>query len=140
MYICEDVWQLIKSFVGFQKYYLIPANITKKKHQELSKYFSDKCFNQIYSILQEQVTFATKIVKVFIYMMDSMEWIQCGRINHQSLWDNFAIMIATQCEQKINDLHCNCESNDCEICFTRTILQTMSRQFYKQYSTRIKNI
>ena len=125
-----DIWMHIKLFLGLEKYYLLPA---KKKIYNLafSTKISDICFQRLMTIFETNPpVISLFLIKVFSFMIDYNVWIQECR-NHSRIWDRFAFMLATRCNNYLQGQECHCQ--ECSQCLVNASLDRMSRVFYTEY-------
>ena len=130
-YFPDDLWRLIKRFVGFEKYYLVPAARIPCTG-ELTTYLSNRSFQSVYRILTTTRPMVVCLIKVYHYMITHNEWIQAAR-QDTLLWDRFAIMVAMRSNRFLEDNLCGCGDEACSHCFVHRSLSRISRRFYMVY-------
>lgn len=130
-YFPDDLWQIIKQFVGFEKYYLVPA-AKLPFTDEVVTYLSNRSFQKVYAILTTTRPLVICLIKVFHYMVMHNDWIQAAR--HDTLvWDRFAYMLAVRSNRCLEDNLCGCGEQECSRCHVFRYLSVMSRRFYMVY-------
>lgn len=134
MYFPDDIWNIIKEFQGFQKYYLIPCNLKQDlfDNDVLPTFLHNQLFQKVLCLLHsiEEEMFQIRLLKVFDFLMHHMEWLYQAR-KVSTIWDRFAFAIASQCQNYLVTIHCGC--NVCDDCYTYNCLEYVSRIFYTKY-------
>lgn len=134
VYFPDDIWRYILTFVGLQKYYLIPVSRRPSLHDELVLHLSNRCFNSLLEIIQQSNHPSICLIRTFLFMTKFNVWIQKVR-EITRLWDRFAYIIALRCHTHLLTLECGCEGEGCVLCFTHTQLNRVSRMFYTIYTS-----
>ena len=130
-YFPDELWQIIKNFVGFEKYYLVRAARIPCTG-ELTTYLSNRSFQSVYRILTSTRPLVMCLIKLFHFLITHDQWIRPAR-NDTLLWDRFAYMVAIRSNQYLDDNACGCSDQECSRCYVHQALHTMSRRFYTVY-------
>lgn len=132
VYFPDDLWRYMLTFVGFEKYYLIPVRRRPLIHDELILHLSNRCFRKLLHIMQVSTHLSTCLIRAFIFMTKHNVWIQQAR-QITRIWDRFSYMLAIRCQTHLVTLVCGCGEEECVSCYAHTHLDRVSRMFYTIY-------
>ena len=140
MYFPDDIWNLIKEFQGFKKYYVIPCNLKEPLFHNLSlqTFVHNRLFRNLLTFLYscQRETISVRMMKIFDFLLRHMHLLQIAR-EVSMIWDRFAFTVASQCQNYQITIHCGC--NSCDKCFTHDCIEYISRTFYTEYSHLVMN-
>ena len=135
-YFPEDVWGVIKTYIGFQKYYTIPAERKKRLiDRAFSEQMNKRCYDTLFEITHTEVHLCLCLWKSFTFLIEHNDWVQRARKEFKH-WDTIMVGIATKCNEFLEIIHCGC--NDCDACFTHSSLDRVSRVFYSVYMNSVE--
>lgn len=134
MYFPDDIWNIIKEFQGFKKYYLIPCNLKRNlfENDVLPTLLHNRLFHKVLCFLhslQDEIL-QIRLIKIFDFLIHHVEILYQAR-KVSTIWDRFAFALASQCQNYLVSIHCGC--NVCDNCYTYNCLEYVSRTFYTKY-------
>lgn len=133
MYFPEDVWRIVKSYQGFEKYYFKPSNKFYNMNTEFTIFIHQKSMEKLHEITQPSAKpISLIILQLFLFLINQNTWIQVLR-KHYSIWDKITACIATECNSYLEFIFCGCGSEHCPSCTTYGFLDRISRVFYTMY-------
>jgi len=135
IYLPDDIWNIIKSFQGFHQYYHKPARTKEGYNQAFFHQLNKRCFDKFFAILSNDImpsSLSTKLLRALVFFIHHNTWVQVLRLQNR-FWDTAAHCIATQCNEYLTLLNCNCGREHCTQCTTHNILDRVSRMFYTVY-------
>ena len=133
VYFPDELWRYVLTFVGLQKYYLIPVRRRPSIHNELVLHISDQCFYRILEIMQTSNHLSACLIRTFTFLIKKNVWIKQAR-QITRIWDRFAYILAVRCQTHLITLMCGCDEDECVTCIMHNHLDRVSRNFYTVYS------
>lgn len=131
-YFPDDIWSIIKSYQGFQKYYLLPSSKIYKTNTEFTIIIHKKCSQQLHDIIQPGKPQSLIILQLFLHLIHYNAWIQVLR-RECRFWDKVTACIATECNSYLEHILCGCGEEHCSFCNTHHLIDRISRIFYTMY-------
>jgi len=126
----DEIWDLVKEYQGFQKYYIVPARKNKILNLLHNIHINEMCFDKLQTIMTESQNLLSCLLQLLIFFIKYNEWIQCVRPRFRS-WDHFAYSLAQRCNNYLNWVECDC--GDCDRCTSYRMINVLSKQFYTKY-------
>ena len=131
-FIPDELWEIIKSYIGMQKYYLYPAKLKKNLNMKFYANLSNITFADVLHTLQNTRPFVLCLYRIFLYMIKNNDKIQLLRNRgFDQLWDHFSFILATRTQRYLEEGRCDCQN--CTDCFLSDAVHALSGHFYLLY-------